>query len=541
MLHDLCDTTIYDLSSQYFLSNKDLKKNRAVMTRDKLADLNENVEVYVCTIELSEDLIKNYDIVILTDSSLEEQIYLNNYCRNNNIYFISAITRGLIGKIFCDFGDKFKIEDIDGKEINKSYINYIKDGIIVCSEYTEHGIVKNGKIKIYDVQNINNNKIFNVKAINKTTLKVLENINESVNIGYLIVIKEEKIINFKSLEESIKNPIFNNNEEDNKSIFNTLIALDNFFEKNGRLPEPWNKRDGNDLYNITKNFYENVDINIVKNISYTSKGDLCAIQSIIGSLVSNEVLKSCTKKFIPINQWFIYNALDCLKKEILEESFKNISKKYERYISQIFIFGENFQDEINNHVNLISGCGSIGSEFIKNYTMIGLGNIILTDDKNIKKTDLIKNINCKKEDIGKNKAEILCKFFRNINKNINIRYLKHKIKKNTDSTFNDNFYKKLNSITNTVKNFETKRYIKNISIIHNIPYLETYSNGLESDIQVIIPKITDVYREIEEYEDKIPLCILDNFPYKIEHTIIYSKNLFNKIFIDGQKIKKLYK
>ena len=25
MLHDICDTTIYDLSSQYFLSNKDLK------------------------------------------------------------------------------------------------------------------------------------------------------------------------------------------------------------------------------------------------------------------------------------------------------------------------------------------------------------------------------------------------------------------------------------------------------------------------------------------------------------------------------------
>ena len=49
MLHDLCDTTIYDLSSQYFLSNKDLKKNRAVMTRDKLADLNLNVEDYSLT------------------------------------------------------------------------------------------------------------------------------------------------------------------------------------------------------------------------------------------------------------------------------------------------------------------------------------------------------------------------------------------------------------------------------------------------------------------------------------------------------------
>ena len=44
MLHDICDTTIYDLSSQYFLSNEDLKKNRAVMSRDKLSDLNKGLD-----------------------------------------------------------------------------------------------------------------------------------------------------------------------------------------------------------------------------------------------------------------------------------------------------------------------------------------------------------------------------------------------------------------------------------------------------------------------------------------------------------------
>ena len=43
MLHDICDTSIYDLSSQYLLTSNDLKKNRAVMSRDKLANLNENV------------------------------------------------------------------------------------------------------------------------------------------------------------------------------------------------------------------------------------------------------------------------------------------------------------------------------------------------------------------------------------------------------------------------------------------------------------------------------------------------------------------
>merc|ERR1711991_757768 len=92
MLHDICDTTIYDLSSQYFLKNNDIGKNRAVICRDKLSNLNKNVNICVSTNELKENLIKYYDIVILTNSSIEEQIDINNICRKYNIKFISTIT-----------------------------------------------------------------------------------------------------------------------------------------------------------------------------------------------------------------------------------------------------------------------------------------------------------------------------------------------------------------------------------------------------------------------------------------------------------------
>jgi ubiquitin-activating enzyme E1 len=542
MLHDICDTTIYDLSSQYYLSYNDLKKNRAVMSRDKLSELNSNVEVYVSTIELVEDLIKNYDIVILTDSLLEEQLDINNICRNNNIYFISAITRGLIGKIFCDFGENYMIEDIDGKEINKCYINYItKEGLIVCSEYTKHNIINEGYIIIYDIIGIDNLKEYKVNVINKTTLKVIgENIEfiESFNEGFIMEIKKEQLINFKNMEESIKEPKFisnNDNLQMNKDIFNSMIALDNFFEKNGRLPEQWNKEDGDKLYNIAITLDENINEILVKNISYTSIGDICAIQSIIGSLVSQEVLKACTHKFIPINQWFCYNALDCLKINITEDLCKNISKKYERYSSQIFIFGEKFQEYISNYTHLICGSGTIGCELLKNFTMMGLGNIIITDDKKVKKTDLNRMISFNNEDINKYKSECAIKYFRKINKSINLKYLKHKIKKNTESTFNDNFYNKINSITNTIDNTEGKIYIKDICLMYNIPYIDLNSEGTKCDTQIIIPKITDIYKYRINDTKTIPLCILNNFPYKINHTIKYAKDFFNRVFVNGPK------
>jgi ubiquitin-activating enzyme E1 len=544
MLHDICDTTIYDLSSQYFLSNKDLKKNRAVMSRDRLADLNKDVEVYVSTLELSEDLIKNYDIVILTDSSIEEQKDINNICRNNNLYFISAITRGLVGQLFCDFGEEYIVEDEDGKNIEKSFINYIsKEGIIVCSEYTKHNILLEGFIRIFNIKEINNQKEFKVKVINETTLKIVDGIEiEIYNQGYIKEVKKKKVIKFKNMEESIKHPNIlsdSSNYKVGKDILNSFIALDNFFEKYGKLPEQWNIEDGCKLYNISKCLDEEIDEEIVKNISYTSMGDICAIQSIIGSLVAQEALKCSTKKFMPINQWFFYNGLDCLRDNISEDLCKNISKKYSRYSSQILIFGEKFQEYINNHTHLICGSSTIGSELLKNFTMMGLGNIIITDNNIVKETDLSRNLSFTKDDIGKYKSECCSKYFKIINKNINIKFLKHKIKKNTESTFNDYFYSKLNSITNTIKNYEGITYLKDISIIYSIPYLNLNSNGPKCEINTIIPKVTDIFNKILD-EEIIPLCVINNFPYKINHTIKYAENFFNKIFIKGPKNVKKY-
>lgn len=52
-------------------------------------------------------------------------IRINNICHQKGIRFISADSRGVIGAIFCDFGDQFSVFDQDGEEPTSVIISSI--------------------------------------------------------------------------------------------------------------------------------------------------------------------------------------------------------------------------------------------------------------------------------------------------------------------------------------------------------------------------------------------------------------------------------
>ena len=75
-LHDVENAEIADLSSQFYLTEDDIGKNRAAVSLNKLAELNSYVATNASMEPLSEDLITQFTVVVLTNSSLEEQVKL---------------------------------------------------------------------------------------------------------------------------------------------------------------------------------------------------------------------------------------------------------------------------------------------------------------------------------------------------------------------------------------------------------------------------------------------------------------------------------
>ncbi|KAL2456699.1 UBA/THIF-type NAD/FAD binding protein [Forsythia ovata] len=69
--------------------------------------------------------------VVFTDISFEKAIQFDDYCHEHQppIAFIKSDVRGLFGSVFCDFGPKFTVFDIDGEDDTANYATYAKGGI----------------------------------------------------------------------------------------------------------------------------------------------------------------------------------------------------------------------------------------------------------------------------------------------------------------------------------------------------------------------------------------------------------------------------
>ncbi len=53
----------------------------------------------------------------------------------------------------------------------------------------------------------------------------------------------------------------------------------------------------------------------MRKFSYVARGDLCPMQAVIGGFCAQEVMKACSGKFHPLNQWLYFDALECLPED----------------------------------------------------------------------------------------------------------------------------------------------------------------------------------------------------------------------------------
>lgn len=83
--------------SQFFFTEKDVGLNCAVVSHPRLAELNSYVRVEVLAGPLSAEVVQQFQVVVLTQSRLEEQRRVGDLCHSKDIKFIVASTRGLFG------------------------------------------------------------------------------------------------------------------------------------------------------------------------------------------------------------------------------------------------------------------------------------------------------------------------------------------------------------------------------------------------------------------------------------------------------------
>jgi len=548
-LHDTVKTSYSDLSSQYYLSEKDIKKNRALQCVKKLASLNPYVDVQAITKELNEDLLLKYQTVILVNANLKDQLNINDFTHKNNINFISCSTYGLFGHIFCDFGDNFVVSDVDGEQIKSSFITTITGNqkedlieyIIKCAE--PHNLYNDDYVNIDGVLSNHFEKLDDivVKIIDRVTFKIIVNetfkdVFNYTNGGMVTQLKKSKTYKFKKLNESIMNPQFAFDDMCDPKKNTSLHAYYQALLKSN------NKTKSKKILELTKDYCPFLNEKLIKKLLWSVKGNLIPVQSVIGSIVAQEVLKSCSGKFGPICQWFYFEANECLpicpsdNDFDANETTTTIEKDdiQSRYDGQISVFGKEFQKKLSEQKIFIVGSGAIGCELLKNFGMMGVGNMIVTDMDSIEKSNLNRQFLFKSSDIGKAKSVAACNAILEMNPNIKMTAHQNRVGSETLSIYNEEFFKGLTVVANALDNVDARRYVDSLCVTHKKPLLESGTLGTKGNVQVIIPNKTESYGSTQDPpEESVPVCTLKNFPYQIEHTIQYARDMFEGLFVQA--------
>uniref|UniRef100_A0A8C6LB57 E1 ubiquitin-activating enzyme n=1 Tax=Nothobranchius furzeri TaxID=105023 RepID=A0A8C6LB57_NOTFU len=548
-VHDQGDAEWRDLSSQFYIREEDLGQNRAEVSQPHLAELNNYVSVTAYTGELTEDYLTKFQVVVLTNSTLDEQQRLGEFCHTKEIKLVVADTRGLFGQLFCDFGEEMVVYDTNGEQPLSAMISMItKDsaGVVTCLDEARHGFESGDHVTFTEVQGmteLNGCQPVEIKVLGPYTFSICDTtgFSDYIRGGIVTQVKMAKKISFKSICTSMAEPEFMLTDfakfDHPGQLHAGFQAIHAFQKKHSRLPLCVFQADGEELLTLAKEVnsaqtgsakVEQLNEALIKKMAYVAAGDLSPINAFIGGVAAQEVMKASTGKFMPVMQWLYFDALECLSEGddvmLTEEECSPRNCRYDG-LTHCILCLKSFQ----------VGAGAIGCELLKNFAMIGLasgnGEVIVTDMDTIEKSNLNRQFLFRPSDVTKMKSDTAAAAVKKMNPSINITGHQNRVGPDTEKVYDDDFFESLDGVANALDNVDARMYMDRRCVYYRKPLLESGTLGTKGNVQVVIPFLTESYSSSQDPPEKsIPICTLKNFPNAIEHTLQWARDEFEGLF-----------
>lgn len=499
----------------------------------------------------------------MTNTPLQQQLAIGDYCHSKGIYVVVADTFGLFGSVFCDFGKQFTCLDATGENpLNGIIAGIDEDGLVSALDETRHGLEDGDYVTFSEIEgmeglNGSEPRKITVKGPYTFSIGDVSGLGQYKRGGLYQQVKMPKFIEFKTISNALRDPEFVMSDfakfDRPQQLHVGFQALHAYVQSHGRLPRPMNEEDAIVVVASAKAFLEaekldvEIDEKLIKELSYQAQGDLSPMAALFGGLTAQEVLKAVSGKFHPIKQWFYFDSLESLPTSTArtEELCKPIGSRYD---GQIAVFGKEYQEKISNVKQFLVGAGAIGCEMLKNWAMIGLGTgpkgkIIITDMDSIEKSNLNRQFLFRPKDVGQMKSDSAAKAVVVMNPDLEgkITCLKDRVSSDTEHIFNEEFWEELDGVTNALDNVEARTYVDRRCVFFHKPLLESGTLGTKGNTQVVLPNLTESYSSSQDPpEQSFPMCTLRSFPNKIEHTIAWARENFETSFVKSPETVNLY-
>ncbi|KAF6999188.1 hypothetical protein CFC21_015251 [Triticum aestivum] len=553
-IHDVKTVEMWDLSGNFFLSEDDIGKNRAAACVAKLQELNNAVLISALTEELTTEHLSKFQAVVFTDIDLDKAYEFDDYCHNHQppISFIKSEVCGLFGSVFCDFGPKFTVLDVDGEDPHTGIIASISNdnpALISCVD-DERLEFQDGDLvvfsEVHGMTELNDGKPRKVKNARPFSFSIEEdtsNFGIYVKGGIVTQVKEPKVLCFKALRDAMTDPgevlLSDFSKFERPPVLHLAFqALDKFKKDHGRCPAAGCEEDAQSFLKIAAAINEasadrkldTIDEKLFRQFASGSRAVLNPMAAMFGGIVGQEVVKACSGKFHPLNQFFYFDSVESLPTYPLEP--QDLKPSNNRYDAQVSVFGSKLQKKMEEANTFVVGSGALGCEFLKNLALMGVscsskGKLTITDDDIIEKSNLSRQFLFRDWNIGQAKSTVAATAASAINPSLHIDALQNRACPDTENVFHDTFWEGLDVVINALDNVNARMYMDMRCLYFQKPLLESGTLGAKCNTQMVIPHLTENYGASRDPPEKqAPMCTVHSFPHNIDHCLTWARSEF---------------
>ncbi|KAG0458597.1 hypothetical protein HPP92_023754 [Vanilla planifolia] len=556
-LHDEGVVELWDLSSNFYLSEDDVGKNRATACVQKLQELNNAVIISSISNSLSKEQLSKFQAVVFTDISFEKAIEFDDFCRSQQppIAFIKSEIRGLFGNVFCNFGPNFTVVDVNGEEPHTGIIASISNdnpALISCVdderlEFQDGDLVVFSEVEgMTELNDGKPRKIVNARPYSFALEEDTIDFGTYIRGGIVTQVKQPKMLQFKSLRNALSEPgdfLLSDFSKFNRPLLLHLAfqALDAFRHNLGRFPVAGSLEDADKLIDFTAKINERMgdckldklDRKLLYQFASGSRAMLSPMAAMFGGIVGQEVMKACSGKFHPLFQFFYFDSVESLPPEPLDPS--DLKPLNSRYDAQISVFGATLQRKMEEAKAFMVGAGALGCEFLKNLALMGVscsgnGKLTITDDDVIEKSNLSRQFLFRDWNIGQAKSTVAAAAASAINPHLHVEALQNRASSDTENVFHDGFWESLDVVINALDNVTARMYMDGRCLYFQKPLLESGTLGTKCNTQMVVPHLTENYGASRDPPEKqAPMCTVHSFPHNIDHCLTWARSEFEGI------------
>ncbi|XP_009466815.1 PREDICTED: ubiquitin-like modifier-activating enzyme 1 [Nipponia nippon] len=489
-------------------------------------------------------------VVVLTNSSLEEQLWVGDFCHVHGIKLVVADTRGLFGSPAVSMVTKDPAARV-GEGVSPGRLCPLTHpwvsppptqgcpGEVTCLDEARHGFETGDFVTFTEVEGmeeLNSCGPVEIRVLGPYTFSIgdTSGFGDYVRGGIVTQVKMPKHIRFKRLREALVEPelmITDFGKAERPPMMHWgWQALHRFIRQHGRPPRPRHQGDAAEVVALTREVAPGAELDedLLRELAFQATGDLAPVNAFIGGLAAQEVMKAVSGKFTPITQWLYFDALECLPEENKETVLteEQCRPRNSRYDGQIAVFGAELQAKLGAQKYFVVGAGAIGCELLKNFAMVGLGCgpegcVTVTDMDTIEKSNLNRQFLFRPWDVTVRGRSLEGGSGRSLEPRAGCWTTRpDRVGPDTERVYDDDFFEALDGVANALDNVDARLYMDRRCVYYRKPLLESGTLGTKGNVQVVIPFLSESYSSSQDPPEKaIPICTLKNFPNAIEHTL----------------------